>query len=182
MSEELNYVRELYQEVVQSFPDIKEDEIEITYNPYWDSIAGYWVLNEEKTKKKPGIFIGEYFFNLTREEQEGTMAHEIGHYRRVRNRTLKNVKRITKLEFLFSSGAFRYLTNRNKERFVKWYTMKEIDADNSVLETPYGRVFLQLLITNYNKYQKIMKKELKQVVEARIKNLEQKLGEENGML
>lgn len=178
--EEQMSAERLYKEVLERFPEIKPYEISLHFQGGSGLHASMAIDRHmlDFQKKVSGVLIiNELFHKLSNEEKKELIAHEIGHYKRVRKKTPEKIKKMIELEFLCTSGNYRYLRNRNKERFVKWYMLKEMDADNCVLEAFPGRAFLQHLKTNYKEYAHMMNKELKQVIEARIANLEEKISE-----
>ena len=179
--EEQRSAERLYKEVLERL-DIKPYEIRLQFRDEDElgvhASMGFDRSVLESEKRVLGVLtINEPFHELCDEEKKELIAHEIGHYKRIRNRTPEKVKQAAKLEFLFGTGSYRYLVNRNKERFVKWYTLKEIDADNQILEAFPGKAFLQNLKTSYNEYKDIMNEECKQITEARIANLEKRISE-----
>ena len=161
----------IYREVVKNFPNVKEDEIKITYDSCGFYGAGYGALNEEKTKKEPGMFVGRYFFNLTREEQEGAMAHEIGHHETMKDYTIPSLRRIAKWTGMYNANLIPDSRPHWKERLKKWYILNEMAADNRIAKTKYGKIYLK----SYKKHLDPSN----EIHQSLIENLEAKLGEEN---
>ena len=161
------YVEDMYREVAKSFPGLKEDEIKIEFSPFLGS-AAYTSLNETKTKKEPTLIIGILFYNKTKEEQEGIIAHEIGHHEVMKNWTIPRIKRFYKHEIMYRSKTIPASRPHWKQRLRKFHDLSEMAADNKAAETKYGKNLLEV----YKKYS--FNSETNQVL---IKNLEEKIVE-----
>lgn len=168
--EKLDYVRKIYQEVVKEFPDTKEDEIEIIYNPYGDYIAGYMTFVRDM-EKALGIIVGKKFFSLNGKERRGAMAHEIGHHETEKNFTIPRLERHRRWFWRYGRDMIPDSRPHWKERLKKWYILNEISANNKAAKTKYGKYLLS--------YYKKRIKPSNEIGQILIKNLEQKLGEEN---
>ena len=180
MSEELNYVRKLYQEVIKNFPDVKEDEIKIAYDntlPYIASISADCTW----------IYLGENFFKLlSKEEQKVCIAHELGHYIRDKNNHPNKIKRhdkwLREYRFILDHRILSSLSKKKrhkKKRLQNWYILNECYADNQTIEAGYGHLNLKVLKRIKKRYIPLHDSLIKKEIKARIKNLEAKLGEEN---
>ena len=163
------YIEKIFRKVAKSFPELKEDDITIIYLSGLPALAGYSSLNRSGTKKEPRVKIGEIFFDYTKEEQEGIMAHEIGHHETMKNKTIQRIKRhnrwnaIHKYHLIHSSRP--HWRQRLKQRFI----LIEMAADNKAAETKYGKNLLQ--------YYKNHISPLSPSHQIVLKNLEEKLRE-----
>lgn len=163
----LQQAYDCYMDVVKSFPDIKEGEIKISYGDKWNDLACYKIGYRLHNKIKPEIIIGKTFFETTKEDQEGIMAHEIGHHERMKYYSLPKIKRLKRLRFLYSINVVPNSRPYWKERLEKWYILNETAANNKVAKTKHGESLL--------KYYKTSEFQFNKATQKIIENLEQKI-------
>lgn len=183
-------IYDIYSEVVKEFPSVKEDEIKLIYLSSWGGKAGYLILNKEETKKEPEIIVGNKFFSLSREEQKGAMAHELGHHETVKNFTIPRLKRRSNWIMMYNYDIIPSSRPHWKERLEKRHRLEEISADTKAAKTKYGKYLLTYYKKQLAKGDKVKKeisdRTIQKQIEKRHKNiqnsvtnLEQQLREEN---
>ncbi len=188
-----NYLSTLYKKISPNFPSIVHD-FSFEYDP--SELIIFSMFNDLNKKMdnltiKPKIRVGDRFFLLSPKEHEATVAHEIGHYLYfMKHPHINRWKRMLRwnkefYDYLYSKGLSRKIKDaiifwsfkkRMKiSKIEKWIIMKEIYADNIAFEAGYGETSLKLLkrVKNnlYNNSDPLYQIELN----ARIKNLEEKL-------
>jgi len=181
--------RDIYKSVLKKFPDIKEEEIGI--NP---KIFGVYYIGISATIRKPPAYKWEpcpllhivpRFFELTQEEQEATLAHELGHYVHYKKnldikRLLRQDKWKERMEYYDSSiKSLDEIKDLGKseqhelKRLQKWRVLDECFADTEAAKAGYGKVVLKLLKHLKEKHPLVDSQPLfKLEVDERIKNLE----------
>ncbi|MCG2717733.1 MAG: hypothetical protein L6408_02710, partial [Nanoarchaeota archaeon] len=103
---------EIFNSVLENFPDIEKGEIAIEYNVFDSFTAGISMIDEDeydstgKIVRKPTIYFGESFPNYPREKQEIIIAHEFGHYRKMKGMDDSELK--FDLEMLTSSNIISH--------------------------------------------------------------------------
>ena len=165
------YVESIFKDVVKAFPEIKEDEIKIEIFPFLKKSALHSILNKEKTKKESKIYVGIHFFECTKEEQEGILAHEIGHHKTDEKHTIPRIQRSYKWTNMFENNIIPDSRPHWKQRLKQTYLLNEMAADNEAAKTEHGKKYLEV----YKKYLP----NNHEIYQALIKNLEEKLGERN---
>ena len=179
------YIKKMYREVAKSFPELKEDEVEIRYSFLFmmKASASYKSLNREETKKEPEINIGSNFFKLTKEVQEGIMAHEIGHHETKKDYTIQRLKRNNNWNIMHKNKTSPYSRPHWEQRLKQRYLLSEMAADNKAAETKYGKSNLQSYKDSISLYKKLSELDklicAKQYKDIKIlaANLEERLAE-----
>ena len=177
------HLESLYRKVVEDFPEIEEEKIDIRYvslNYNIEIIMGERDLIYEKLEK-PRIVAGIDFFNYSVEEQESAIAHELGHYIREKDKDPVRMKGLSDLQNKLSEWeeGYIYLGRRKVERLKYAYLRREIAADNWAVKKGYAEGLLKVL----NKLHDKITEETKQAVNwkehfaKRIANVEQKIKE-----
>jgi len=196
----LEDLRRVYDKVVQSFPQVKKDDMVLLFSQdiphagftHWTGV-GY-----NQLKFYPAILSGKNFAKLSEEMKEGCIAHELGHYcdafklinklsgkdfykdlnHPVIQRMIRQ-KRITKKAYLYAGYSplisvlkvFSKKIRHTDKRLKQWYLVSEQYADNKAFEAGYGKQVIEVL-----KYFKpFASPSSKTYLTARIKNLEEKL-------
>ena len=181
------YLEGLYKKVVNDFPEINEEEIEIKYDPLFPHLKIVcYLLNKKKSKIEAGID----FFDDSREEQEACIAHEIGHH--IENQSITRLKHSIKLILQKRLSKWQngnnYLGRRKLEVLQNYYTIKEISADNWAVKKGYTAGLLKILNKLHdeldeanniklNTKEKEKLKFNKEYFTKRIANIEQKIKE-----
>lgn len=149
------YLEKLYGKVVKNFSEIKEDEIKIEYCPHVSYDMGIQIINpiikiqEGKLIKEPVIYAGKTFFCFSREEQEATVAHEIGHYMNDKDKKLIVIDYSSMLhDKLDDWGKSRiHLGKRKVKKLKDFYERGEISADNWAAKKDYAQGLLKFFKT-----------------------------------
>jgi len=176
------YIHDMYRSVVKSFVDIfdmKEDEIKIRYKKDMDGTASYHHILHTRAAK---ILLKSDFFYLSKEEQKGLMAHEIGHHIEYKECSIPKLKRKAKWSRMYE-GSRKIPDSRPhwRKRIEKWGILNEMAADNNAVKAGFGKQILERykrLYSEYNDYSNFGKKRLDKyhkVLEKMLANLEQKL-------
>ncbi|MBM3199560.1 hypothetical protein FJZ53_01395 [Candidatus Woesearchaeota archaeon] len=189
-------IEKAYATALQKFPNIKKEEISL--NVVFDSLGKDFILgivvNSPSESIKYGvkarILAGLQFFLFKDREMEAGIAHELGHYEHAMKSY--NDNRILRMKRFFEqtakyampnlSTSIKLLFNKKHKhrwkRLQKWYIMKEMYADNKAFEAGYGayvladlKVLMPFLYSQKGTSELTFKE-----TEARIKNLEEKLG------
>lgn len=164
-----------FSKVLKKFPDVKEGEIKIEYFPdapeyiIFSPFEGYFFR-----RYNPMLNIGKLFDIFSVEEQEAIMAHELGHYRRMRNKSFRKISWIVDTSTRIPSYRKAMLTKKNKhevQRLLKWYILFEGHADNEAVKEGYSKQLFSALKKAYK--QKRIPILAKRGLEDRIKNLEE---------
>lgn len=185
-----------YFKVIGKFPEIKKDELLLGY----DSSVAYARqmfckdTSTGDTVIKALLVIGGHYFELDDGEKEAIIAHELGHYIRVKKYGLREMERkMEKLSDLFwqlelyhkrGSGEsvidFSDKEKRKMERIQKCYNLHEVYADNESIARGYGKQILSALGKITKEHYGRLTKACKEGVKARMQNLESRLGVEDG--
>lgn len=191
-AEEKERFKKMYSKVVKKFPNIKNDEITLCFDPFvsyaeislFDNIR---IFHENEYVFDPKLSIGLSFFSkFNDKEREAVIAHELGHYDyRTRYRDLNRMKKVTKWvmdvnDYNMDVLKVKIISLFNKkkkhriERLQGWYIMYELYADKKAAEAGYGKQMLAVLkkiLPEYHRLPPIFQKE----ITARINHLERML-------
>lgn len=173
-------LKKVYQEVLKRFPDIKEEELELNYIKELDD---YIVFSPFKgvflVRYHPTLIVGKLFLELDDKEKEAVMAHEMGHYLRIRNYSMKRIVRVmNRYESVSSYTEEKIRDEQFKhkvERLQKFFFMFEKYSDSKAIEAGYGVHVLSALKKVYTKHYETFPVMTKINIYQRIKNLEEKL-------
>lgn len=172
----------IFSGVVKSFSEIKEGEIKFEYDSSLNSYAytSFFDYSSNPKRSNPRVIAGRIFSNLGDWEKEAILAHELGHYCRMKSYSAKRLERVAEW---FHKACFytidhtRYSILRHKiERLQKWSNLNETYADNLALKAGYGNQILQALKETYKRHYERLSMIGKKCAEARIKHLEEILG------
>lgn len=188
-------LKNIYLKVIKSFSEINPTEIKLVYDPHSPDYAGMTMVNPEiyhltgKFVISPTLLVGHSFLTLTKKEQEASMIHEIGHYKRFR-RYIHKPNRIIKIPKWYSELTDLEEGKSRREKLQKWEIMHEVYADNQTLKAGYGSQMLAILKKandyndqmigllkkiNYNGFLVQIKEQNKKMMNIRIANLEERL-------
>lgn len=198
-------LEDAYLNVLERFPKVKGDEIKLIYDRKAPGSAFFKMgelTNSEGSNAiyvprlgyfhiKPTIMVGQSFFTMeSSEEQEATLAHELGHYitdkRRcgeplLRRKTLwtvtNNYYRLN--PFVALLAFYKPKVRHRMGRLRKWCTLNEIYADKAAADAGYGKPLLGILQRFLSSYQHMMPYEDRKETEARIETLEARLRQGN---
>lgn len=167
--------------IVKNFSEIKEEELKLEYDPFANGQAFISFLDDNSKQKRysPIIVIGQDLLRLDDTSKEAVIAHEIGHYCRMKNYSAKRLERISGWLYLASSynethadiDYFKHKINR----IQKWADMNEINADSKAFDAGYGKQVLHALKQTLDTYDESLSMIGKKNIIARIKNIEEKL-------
>lgn len=182
--------KEIYSEVVNSFPSIEGWRIRLEYDPSFGDYAS--LITEEAfwpPRRKPRfnytICVGSSFYWLNNDEKKAVISHELGHYCKQKNCSAKKVEKEMKWWREIEKHENRLLKtqdlNHRINRLIKWRVLTENYADNKAFEAGYGNNVLGILKNIYQEEYDTMGLINDKILTARIKNLEDKLrqGEES---
>lgn len=140
-------LKKVYLDVVKKFPDIKPKELKLECYPL-DSTAGLLMFNF-LFKYEPTLIVGRFFFSLSPLEKEATIAHELGHYHRLRKYGRKKLLNTLTLNFIACNYQENSEADERKKRFYnrveKWYALFESYADNKAAEAGYAAGLISVL-------------------------------------
>ncbi|MBM3199556.1 hypothetical protein FJZ53_01375 [Candidatus Woesearchaeota archaeon] len=130
--------------VTKSFEQLRENEIGIEYHPLKRSYASLAISKESNTFR---MIVGNLFFELPEEEREAAIAHELGHYIRLRGRGDRNKGLMKKLNIEFMNYSLSGIAKSDlrAERLMRRVKLSEYDADKKAVEAGYGPQLLSLL-------------------------------------
>ncbi len=172
-------LKRIYQEVLKSFPDVKEEELKLNYIPDLNDYIIFSPFEGSTESYRPTLVIGRLLSELNNKEKEAVMAHEIGHYLRTKNYSMKRIvramNRYEKIQFYTEENITNEQFKHNVERLQKFFFMFENYADSKAIEAGYGEHVLSALKKTYNNHNKSFPAMSKRNICQRIKNLEEKI-------
>ena len=156
--EEAQCIAKLYIKVIKDFPEVKESEIELNYNPF-SGLASFSLIDHLRYRSlgeivfKPTLQIGLNFFKFKDEDKEAIIAHELGHY--ISNKKLSN-KRIDSrmrhnqelwnLEYALNNNLPSPFNEHKTKRLKQFKIARENKANKEAAKAGYGKTLLKLHI------------------------------------
>ena len=117
---------ELYKEVLKDFPGINEEEIiGISYDSEelimrLSAKLYNWPYEDKIIRFEAELIVGDSFHALEKDLQKGIIAHEFGHYERIKqNKSITAQEKIIKWENKFKNRVYSS-KGPSKERIEKW--------------------------------------------------------------
>lgn len=174
--EKTKHIYKVYSKVLKKFKSIELGELKMLYLQDLDKYA-------ELSAGEYGSFIviGRKFFSLGKREMGAVIAHELGHYKKIRHYShdrfiITNLRDEELVSYAKQGKNLPETYNHRFERLKKWCLLHEIDADNKAAKAGYGKPILNILISFAKAYEhKELHHILKEQIDDRIKNLEEKL-------
>ncbi|MBM3199558.1 hypothetical protein FJZ53_01385 [Candidatus Woesearchaeota archaeon] len=171
----IGYIFKEYYKILKKFKNIGLEELNIMYSQEADKYAAL-----SAGEYQSFLVIGKKFLTLSKGEMRAVIAHELGHYERLKDYSRKRFI-LTNLrdEEFFNYAKEGKTQGKYKHRFdmlKKWSLLHEIDADNKALKAGYGEPMLNILksFTNSKEFG-TMHPLLKEQMMLRMKSLEDKL-------
>ncbi|MBM3199553.1 hypothetical protein FJZ53_01360 [Candidatus Woesearchaeota archaeon] len=177
--------KQKYTKIFKSFPDIKDDDIALTYASYVP-YAKLRTYEADGKIIKTVIVLGLFFYELfDDEEREAVVAHELGHYIHRKNRSISEAKELSDKFYELESY---YKRRDSEEKVVITYTdeekhrIKELQdihnayefyADDKAIKSGYGEQILSSLEKIAEKHYNRLSRMSKESVKARIERLKQ---------
>lgn len=176
IKQNFDFIRSTYLKVIEDIQGIDKKELKLGAS-LEIGFAGMTMVDPliyETTKKivrSPELYVGIYFLDLSKEEQEGVLAHEIGHYKLCKDLTLEEIAiLVDKLE--------KWRTDLHiPEELEQWHLKGELSADEETAKADYGRSMLTFLKNlNSGRHGSLFHRSVEELP-TRIANLEKVLGE-----
>ncbi|MBM3199561.1 hypothetical protein FJZ53_01400 [Candidatus Woesearchaeota archaeon] len=171
----------VYHDVAKKFKDLNVQDVTIKYAPDMDDYAVLSPYGEDEKRKKPTLFVGHLMFNLDKEEIEAVIAHELGHYVRIKNYSWEKFKKQSD----WSQEIGDYTSHMLKDEAVKhrvkrlqnWYFLIESYADKQAADKGYAKHIVSSIKKINRWHEKEMPLLAKRNDAKRIKSLEKILKE-----